>query len=88
VHDVGSTKKLVPGMVLTMEPGIYISDSSNCDKKYWGIGIRIEDDILVTENGCKILSEAAPRTAEEIEVLMKLKNIRSYLKNEKMTCTL
>jgi Xaa-Pro aminopeptidase len=71
VHDVGSTEKLLPGMVLTMEPGLYIPDSSNCDKKYWGIGIRIEDDVLVTENGCKVLSEAAPRTIEEIEVLMK-----------------
>ena len=58
-------------MVFTMEPGLYIPDSSNCDKKYWGIGIRIEDDVLVTENGCKVLSEAAPRTIKEIELLMK-----------------
>jgi Xaa-Pro aminopeptidase len=71
VHDVGSTEKLLPGMVFTMEPGLYIPDSSNCDKKYWGIGIRIEDDLLVTENGCKVLSEAAPRTIREIELLMK-----------------
>ncbi len=71
VHDVGSTERLLPGMVFTMEPGLYIPDSSNCDKKYWGIGIRIEDDILVTENGCKVLSEAAPRTIGEIEMLMK-----------------
>jgi len=71
VHDVGLAEKLLPGMVLTMEPGLYIPDSSNCDKKYWGIGIRIEDDVLVTENGYKVLSEAAPRTIEEIEELMK-----------------
>ncbi len=71
VHDVGSTERLLPGMVFTIEPGLYIPDSSNCNKKYWGIGIRIEDDILVTENGCKILSEAAPRTIGEIEILMK-----------------
>ncbi|MCX6120094.1 MAG: aminopeptidase P N-terminal domain-containing protein [Ignavibacteriales bacterium] len=71
VHDVGSTTKLIPGMVLTMEPGLYIPDSSNCDKKYWGIGIRIEDDLLVTENGCTVLSKTAPRTVEEIEALMK-----------------
>jgi Xaa-Pro aminopeptidase len=71
VHDAGTIEKLVPGMVLTVEPGIYISDSSTCDKKYWGIGIRIEDDILVTEKGCKILSEAAPRTVDTIELLMK-----------------
>ena len=70
VHDVGSTKMLVPGMVFTVEPGLYIPDSSSCDKKYWGIGIRIEDDVLVTEHGCKVLSEAAPRTLEEIELFM------------------
>jgi Xaa-Pro aminopeptidase len=70
VHDVGSSKKLVPGMVLTVEPGIYIPDSSTCDKKYWGIGIRIEDDILVTEDGCKVLSQAAPQSVEDIEMLM------------------
>ena len=57
-------------MVITMEPGLYFPDSSNCDKKYWGIGIRIEDDILVTESGYKILSETAPRTIKEIEILM------------------
>ena len=71
VHDVGLTSNLIPGMVFTVEPGLYIPDSSNCDKKYWGIGIRIEDDVLVTENGYKVLSEAAPRTIEEIEELMK-----------------
>jgi Xaa-Pro aminopeptidase len=74
VHDVGPTNKLVPGMVFTIEPGLYIPDSSTCDKKYWGIGIRIEDDVLVTENGYKVLSEAAPRTAEEIETIMKQRN--------------
>jgi len=73
VHDVGSMTTLAPGMVLTMEPGIYIPDSSACDKKYWGIGIRIEDDILVTENGYAILSNAAPRTTDDIEMLMKHK---------------
>ena len=71
VHDVGSREKLLPGMVFTIEPGLYIPDSTNCDKKYWGIGIRIEDDVLVTENGCKVLSKAAPRTIEDIEMLMK-----------------
>jgi Xaa-Pro aminopeptidase len=71
VHDVGSTVNLVPGMIFTVEPGIYIPDSSSCDKKYWGIGIRIEDDVLVTENGSTVLSEAAPRTIEGIEMLMK-----------------
>ena len=73
VHDVGSMTTLKPGMVLTMEPGLYIPDSSDCDKKYWGIGIRIEDDVLVTDNGRKILSDAAPRTADDIERTMKNK---------------
>jgi Xaa-Pro aminopeptidase len=70
-HDVGSRSKLLPGMVLTMEPGLYFPDSSQCDKKYKGIGIRIEDDVLVTETGCRVLSEAAPKTVNEIEKLMK-----------------
>jgi Xaa-Pro aminopeptidase len=71
VHDANIMETFVPGMVLTVEPGIYISDSSTCDKKYRGIGIRIEDDILVTEKGYKILSEAAPRMVESIELCMK-----------------
>jgi len=56
-----SKKKSLLHTVITRYPY-----SSNCDKKYWGIGIRIEDDILVTENGCKVLSEGAPRNVEEI----------------------
>jgi Xaa-Pro aminopeptidase len=71
VHDVGFTNTLLPGMVCTIEPGLYIPDSSTCDKKYWGIGIRIEDDVLVTENGGKVLSEEAPRSVGEIEMVMK-----------------
>ncbi len=71
IHHAGAMETFVPGMVLTVEPGIYISDSSTCDKKYRGIGIRIEDDILVTEKGYKILSEAAPRMVENIELRMK-----------------
>jgi Xaa-Pro aminopeptidase len=74
-HDVGTKNTLVPGMVFTMEPGIYIPDSSSCDRRYWGIGIRIEDDVLVTEGGCRVLSAAAPRATAEIEKLMKQKGI-------------
>jgi Xaa-Pro aminopeptidase len=74
VHDVGSTTKLVPGMIFTVEPGIYIPDGSSCDKKYWGIGIRIEDDVLVTEHGYRIMSDAAPRTPEGIERVMRNNN--------------
>jgi Xaa-Pro aminopeptidase len=63
VHDVGSFgTRLQPGMVLTVEPGIYIPSE--------GIGIRIEDDVLVTPGGHEVLSRAAPRTVEEIEQIM------------------
>ena len=78
VHDAGEYKlegqyrNLKPGMVLTVEPGLYISDGSpEVDKRWWGIGIRIEDDVLVTENGHEVLTKAAPKTVEEIEQLMK-----------------
>jgi Xaa-Pro aminopeptidase len=58
-------------MVLTIEPGLYIP--KNClkvDKKWRGIGIRIEDDVLVTETGYEVLTQAAPKTIAEIEALM------------------
>lgn len=72
VHDVGSTTiKLEPGMMLTVEPGIYIPEGSPCDRKWWNIGVRIEDDILVTTNGPVNMSASLERTADEIERLMK-----------------
>ena len=71
VHDPGSQGQFKLGMVLTVEPGIYIPENSPCDKKWWGIAVRIEDDILVTENGPINLSALAPRKADEIEKLMK-----------------
>jgi len=74
VHDVGSYKVgdewrcLSPGMVLTVEPGLYIAaDLEDTDPHYRGIGIRIEDDVLVTESGSEVLSSRAPKTIEEIE---------------------
>jgi Xaa-Pro aminopeptidase len=70
VHDVGSSNSLLPGMVFTVEPGVYIPEGSPCDQKYWGIGMRIEDDVLVTESGCTVLSGEAPKTREDIEDLM------------------
>jgi Xaa-Pro aminopeptidase len=76
VHDVGGRGKLEPGMIWTVEPGIYIPDgAAGVDPKYYSIGIRIEDCVLVTENGSKLLSAAAPRTVEEIERLMKKRGI-------------
>lgn len=70
VHDVGRMGKLADGMVLTVEPGIYIPAGSPCDPKWWNIGIRIEDDILVTSRGPDNLSAGVPRAPEEIERLM------------------
>lgn len=70
-HDIGSRGLLEPGMVLTVEPGIYIRQGAEGDEAYWNIGVRIEDDILVTEDGYEILSKNAPREIDEIEKLMK-----------------
>jgi Xaa-Pro aminopeptidase len=58
-------------MIITIEPGIYIPENSKCDKKWWGIGVRIEDDVLLTKTGCEVLSLSAPRTVNDIEELMK-----------------
>lgn len=67
VHDRGTYDKLKKDMVITIEPGIYIPEGSNCDKKWWSIAVRIEDDLLITENGYELLSHFAPRKIEEIE---------------------
>lgn len=67
VHDMGSRSTLQPGMIFTVEPGIYIPPGSNCDKKWWSIGVRIEDDLLITTDGYRNLSAGAPRSVEEIE---------------------
>ena len=74
VHDMGP-RTLDPGVVLTVEPGIYIPPGSNCDKKWWSIGVRIEDDILITPTGNQNLSAAAPRTVADIEKMAKQKSI-------------
>ena len=77
VHDSGKytenskSRLLEENMVLTVEPGLYISESiSKIDKRWLGIGIRIEDDIVVTKDGCRVLSEALPSKLDEIEALM------------------
>ena len=74
VHDPGLYQNLQPQMIITVEPGIYIPKDSPCDPKWWNIGIRIEDDILITEKGPVNLSEDAPRAWDEIEALMKEKS--------------
>ena len=77
VHDVGEYKvgdawrMLEPGMVMTVEPGIYVpAGSKGVDRKWWNIGIRIEDDVLVTRKGCEVLTADAPKAIDEIEALM------------------
>jgi len=77
VHDVGEYKigeqwrMLEPGMVTTIEPGIYIAPGSKgVRKEWWGIGVRIEDDVVVTSGKPEVLTEAMPRDADEIERLM------------------
>ena len=70
VHDRGGTGPLQAGNVITVEPGIYIPAGSPCDQKWWNIGVRIEDDVLINDQGYENLSREAPRTVAEIEALM------------------
>jgi Xaa-Pro aminopeptidase len=77
VHDAGTHEALKPGNVITVEPGIYIPEGSPCDPKWWNIGVRIEDDVLITETGFENLSAKAPRTVAQIEEMMKQKSIFS-----------
>jgi Xaa-Pro aminopeptidase len=71
VHDKGDYDVLKEGMVITIEPGIYIPKNSPTEQKWWDIPVRIEDDFLIKKDGCEILSEMAPRKSEEIELVMK-----------------
>ncbi|WP_425389914.1 aminopeptidase P family protein [Ekhidna sp.] len=71
VHDKGNYEYLEAGMAITIEPGIYIPEGAKCDEKWWGIAVRIEDDVLITEDGYELLSDLAPRKSEEIEKMMK-----------------
>ena len=78
VHDVGryyfgkESRALEPGVVMTVEPGLYIApDTKDVPEKYLGIGVRIEDDVLCTNNGPRVLTHKVPKHAEEIEELMR-----------------
>ncbi len=87
VHDVGDYKvgdawrELEPGMVLTIEPGLYIAPGARIGKrpvakKWQGMGIRIEDDVLVTRDGCEVLTRGVPKEIDEIEALMARDNAK------------
>ena len=78
VHDVGRYKlsgearPFAPGMVMTVEPGLYIAPGSEgVDPKFWGIGVRIEDDVLVTDSAPRVLTSGVPKKVSEIEALMR-----------------
>ncbi len=78
VHDVGAyyaeadkARVLEPGMVFTVEPGLYFTpDAPKVPERYKGIGVRIEDDILVTDTGYEILSKGAPKEPDDVEALV------------------
>ncbi|WP_342804991.1 Xaa-Pro aminopeptidase [Alteromonas sp. M12] len=76
VHDVGNYKvagadrEFEPGMVMTVEPGLYVSETAEVDPKWKGIGIRIEDNIVITEDGYEVLTDKVPKTIADIENLM------------------
>lgn len=78
VHDVGEYKRngewraFEPGMVTTVEPGLYVAaGTEDVDERWWNIGIRVEDDVAVTESGTEVLSGDAPKTIEDVEALMR-----------------
>lgn len=81
VHDTGSyrdsslegkpSRLLMPGMALTVEPGMYVRPAPGVPERFWNIGIRIEDDVIVDNSGARVLSHGAPKTVQDIEALMK-----------------
>jgi Xaa-Pro aminopeptidase len=77
VHDAGEYKQkngdwrlLQPGMTLTVEPGCYVRPAEDVPEHFWNIGIRIEDDVAITESGREVLTIGAPKTVFDIETLM------------------
>jgi Xaa-Pro aminopeptidase len=76
VHDAGEYKAggewrpLQPGMTLTVEPGCYVRPAENVPRDFWNIGVRIEDDVVVTHSGCEVLTANAPKTVRDIEALV------------------
>jgi Xaa-Pro aminopeptidase len=76
VHDVGEYKvagdfrELEPGMAFTIEPGLYIAPGSKVPEKYQGIGIRIEDDVLITKDGHRVLTDGVPKAIDAVEAVL------------------
>jgi Xaa-Pro aminopeptidase len=77
VHDAGDYKErgewkpLAPGMTLTVEPGCYVRPADGVPERFWNIGVRIEDDALVTAAGCEIITAGAPKRIDDVEALMR-----------------
>ena len=85
MHDVGSYREqtqstikeekpwriLKSGMVITVEPGLYVRPADDINESFWNIGIRIEDDAVINDSGCELISRGVPVKADEIEALMK-----------------
>ncbi|MBG8555127.1 aminopeptidase P family protein [Hymenobacter guriensis] len=84
VHDRGTYGPLAANQVITVEPGIYIPEGSPCDQKWWNIGVRIEDDVLITPTGWENLSAEAPRTVADIEKMMAKKSALDDFKLPKL----
>ena len=80
MHDPGTYGKLTPGSIITVEPGVYIPSGSKCDPKWWNIGIRIEDDVLITSGDPEVLSGKLPKKVEEIEAIMKEESLFNKIK--------
>jgi Xaa-Pro aminopeptidase len=87
VHDRGFSNTFKKGMVITIEPGIYIPEGSNCDKKWWNIAVRIEDDALITQDGYELLSAFAPRKIEDIEKMIAQKSVLDNYKTPALKST-
>lgn len=79
VHDKNVSPVLKENMVITVEPGIYIPKGSPCDKKWWDIGVRIEDDVVIGKNSYENLSVAAPRKVEDVEKAAAKKSVFNEL---------
>ena len=77
VHDAGDYKRgdtwlpLASGNMVTVEPGIYVRPAADVDERFWNIGIRIEDDALVTTDGCELITANCPKSVTDIEAWMR-----------------